>query len=160
MTFFFIRLKNVALEMNPYTPPATAAQNSSVSPVAVVILWIGNIGLGVVAAVLCGISCYVGIDGDGIEDTICVLILFAVPFLVFAWFGIGAGMIHLRDKSKLNPIPLPAYVFALVALISTSLYGNPIVRWTSIFAICAIISLVVAIRTAVRYQHGKLADGG
>lgn len=121
---------------------------------------VGTFGFGALAAVLCGICCYVGIDGDSTGDTMAILILFAVPYLAFTWLGISAGMIHLRRRSKLSRIPLTAYLVAMAALIGTSLYGDPIVRWPSIFAICAIMSMIVAIRTAVRYQHGRLADGG
>jgi uncharacterized membrane protein YfcA len=76
-----------------------------------------------------------------------------VPLLLLSCIGIPAGMIHLRRRSILPQISSTVYVVALSAVAISSLSGDPLVRWFSIFLICCIVSMVVSIRTASRYQH-------
>lgn len=139
--------------MNPYGPPSTSTPVASISLVAVGILSAGTIGLGSVAAVLCGLSCYHDIAGNMNDDFVAILLMFGVPLLLFAYIGISAGMIHLRRKSKLDRIPTSVYIVAFTALVGASLLGNPLNRWFSIFLICCLASILASIRTAVRYQH-------
>ena len=114
---------------------------------------IGTFGLGTIAAILCGVSCYRDIAGDNNDDFMAILLVFGVPLPLFACIGIPAGMIHLRRKSKLSQIPTDVYIVALTALVGASLLENPINRWFSIFLICCLASIVASIRSAVRYQH-------
>ncbi|WP_145388465.1 hypothetical protein [Stieleria neptunia] len=142
--------------MNPYGPPSATPPDNSVSLVAIGVLAVGTIGLGAIAAVLCGVSCYLDIRGDNDDDFMAILILFSVPVIVFACIGIPAGLYHLRRRSKLGQIPIAVYIVALTALIGASLLGDPIVRWFSIFLLCCMMSIVVSIRTATRY-HGAVS---
>jgi asparagine N-glycosylation enzyme membrane subunit Stt3 len=139
--------------MNPFEPPSTTTPVASVSLVSIGILTVGTIGLGSIAAVLCGISCYRDIRGDNDDDFMALLLMFSVPLIAFAYIGIAAGMFHLRRRSKLGQIPFAVYAVALTALVVASLSGNPIIRWLDIFLICCIVSIVLSIRTATRYER-------
>ncbi|MFU7559404.1 hypothetical protein ACMFWY_12060 [Roseiconus sp. JC912] len=139
-------------QMNPYRPPSTSASGPCVSLGAIVILWAGNIGLGCLAAVLCGLSCYIDIAGNAKDDLVAVGIMFGVPFLFFACIGISAGMTQLRRGSKLDQVPTSVYVVALTALTGASLFGNSLLRWFSIFLICCFATMTLSIRLAIRYQ--------
>ena len=143
--------------MNPYEPPSTTTHIAPVSLVSIGILTVSTIGLCLISAVLCGISCYTEINGRTEDDFMAILISFGVPSITLVCIGIPAGMIHLRRRSVLGPIPIAAYIVALTALVALSFWGSPINRWFSISLVCYILANVVSIRTAVRYQ---LAFGG
>ena len=140
-------------EMNIDLPPCTAASGAPLSLVAVCILTVGTIGLGAIAAVLCGFACYHDIGGTNYHDFMAISLLHGVPLLLLSCIGIPAGMIHLRRRSILPHISSTVYVAAFSAVAIASLCGNPIIRWFSLFLICCIVSMVVSIRIASRYQH-------
>ena len=140
-------------EMQADLPPCTTASGAPVSRVAVSILAVGTIGLGVIAAVVCGFACYHDIGGTNFDDFIAIALMHGVPLLLLSCIGIPAGMIHLRRRSILPQISSTVYIVALSAVAISSLWGSPIIRWFSLFLICCILSMVVAIRTASRYQH-------
>jgi hypothetical protein len=136
-------------QLTPYTTPSGAP----VSLVAVCILTGGTISLGVIAAVVCGFACYNDMGGTNFDDFIVISLMHGVPLLLLSCIGIPAGIIHLRCRSILPQISSTVYVVALSAVAISSLLVDPLVRWFSIFLICCIVSMVVSIRTASRYQH-------
>lgn len=134
-------------------PPCTTASGAPVSRVAVCTLTIGTIGLGVIAGVVCGLACYHDIGGNSFDDFIAISLMHVTLLLLVSCIGIPAGMIHLRRRLILPQISSTVYIVALAAVAISSLAGNPIIRWSSLFLICCIVSMVVAIRTASQYQH-------
>jgi peptidoglycan/LPS O-acetylase OafA/YrhL len=140
-------------EMQANLPPCTTASGAPVSRGAVCILTGGTICLGVIAAVVCGFAYYNNIGGTSFDDFIVISLMHGVPLLLLSCIGIPAGMLHLRRRSILPQISSTVYVVALSAVAISSLSGDPLVRWFSIFLICCIVSMVVSIRTASRYQH-------
>ena len=139
--------------MNPYGPPSTSTPVVSISLVAIGILSAGTIGLSFIASVLCGFCCYLDIAGNMNDDFVAILLIFGAPLLLFTCVGIPAGMIQLRRKLKLDQISAFAYIVVLTALAGASLFENPLIRWFSISLICCLASIVVSIRSAVRYQQ-------
>lgn len=139
--------------MNAHLPPCTSASGAPVSRAAVCILAVGTIGLGAIAAVFCGFACYHDIGGANFDDFMTLSLMHGVPLLFLSCIGIPAGMIHLRRRSVLPQISLSVYCAAFSAFAIASLCGNPIIRWFSIFLICCIVSMVVSIRTASKFQH-------
>jgi len=139
--------------MEANLPPSTTASGAPVSRVAVCILTGGVIGLGVISAGVCGFACYHDIGGANFDDFIAISLMCGAPLLLLSCIGIPAGMIHLRRRSILPQISSTVYVVILSAVAISSLCGNPIVRWFSIFLICCIVSMVASIRAASRHQH-------
>ena len=82
-------------EMQADRPPCTTASGAPVSRVAVCILTGGTIGLGVIAAVVCGFACYNNIGGTNFDDFIAISLMHGAPLLLLSCIGIPAGMIHL-----------------------------------------------------------------
>lgn len=116
---------------------------------------LGNIGLCLSVAIPCGAFCYYEIDGNSADDIFAVFIGFGIPCIGFMWIGISAGLIHLRKRFQLSPIPAGLHVVVVFSLIGSMFWSNPIMRWWSVILIGSFISITVAIRTLLQYQKEK-----
>ena len=90
-------------EMQAELPPCTITSDAPVSRIAVCILAGGTIGLGVIAAVVCGFACYNDIGGTDFDDIIAISLMHGGPLLLrnySAACGIGGMIPVLAYDSK------------------------------------------------------------